>query len=226
MGKRLTTEQFIERAIKAHGNKYDYSKVEYINNKTKILIVCPNHGEFEQLPANHLDGHGCKDCYDTSRLKNTEEFIKEATKIHGCTYDYTDSVYNGAKQSITIKCLIHGKFEQRPDVHLSGHGCPECASYGFDKTKSAILYYLKVTTEDNQTLYKIGITNRTVNERFNLTDLLKIEIIKLEKFEVGLDALNKEQEILKKYYKYRYTGPHVLESSGNTELFTEDVLSF
>lgn len=94
---------------------------------------------------------------------------------------------------------------------------------GFDKSKLAYLYYLKVTTDTNQILYKIGITNRTVNERFNLTDLSKIEIIKQKLYERGQDAYELEQKLLKMYKQYQYTGPNVLES-GNTELFTVDIL--
>lgn len=60
--KKLTTEEFIKRAKEVHGDKYDYSKVEYKNNKTPVTIICPIHGEFQQRPSNHLNGNGCKKC--------------------------------------------------------------------------------------------------------------------------------------------------------------------
>lgn len=62
MGKRKTTEQFISESIKVHGNKYDYSKVEYVDSERKVTIICPVHGEFKQSPFHHLLGHACKRC--------------------------------------------------------------------------------------------------------------------------------------------------------------------
>lgn len=108
--------------------------------------------------------------------------------------------------------------------HLLGCGCPKCAKHGFNIAKPAYLYYLKITTEDNRILYKIGITNRTVNERFNLTDLSKIEIIKQKLYENGQDALDWETKLKRKYKQYQYIGPDILKS-GNTELFTKDIIA-
>ena len=93
---------------------------------------------------------------------------------------------------------------------------------GFNINKPAILYYLKITTEDNQVLYKIGITNRTVEERFSLIDLKKIEIIKQKTYKNGQEALDKENEIKRVFKEYIYKGPKVLDS-GNTELFVKDI---
>ena len=94
----LNTEQFIERAKKVHGNKYDYSKTEYINSSTKVCIICPIHGEFWQRPTEHLRGRGCKKCGDLSvGIKNsritTDEFIERAKKVHGDKYDYSKTEY-------------------------------------------------------------------------------------------------------------------------------------
>ena len=79
MGKRKTTEEFIEQAKAVHGNKYDYSKVEYKGSHTKIIIVCSKHGEFEQDPNSHLQGRGCKKC-------QTEQYSKaQKGKYYGVT---------------------------------------------------------------------------------------------------------------------------------------------
>jgi hypothetical protein len=67
MGKRLTTEEFIEKARKVHGDKYDYSKAEYVNSVIKVCIICPIHGEFWQNPNSHMNGVGCKECYYCSK---------------------------------------------------------------------------------------------------------------------------------------------------------------
>lgn len=68
MCKKLTTEQFIEKARLVHGDKYDYSKVNYVNSTTKVCIICPKHGDFWQTPSGHINAkQGCQKCYDDKR---------------------------------------------------------------------------------------------------------------------------------------------------------------
>jgi uncharacterized protein YggL (DUF469 family) len=124
--KLLTTEQFIEKAQKVHGMKYDYSKVDYVNAKTKICIICPVHGEFYQAPSHHLEGCGCPKCCIEKKKKTTEQFIKEAIEKHGYKYDYSKVEYIDANTKVCIICPEHGEFYQAPIKHLLGHGCPEC----------------------------------------------------------------------------------------------------
>ena len=123
------TNDFIEKSRKIHGNKYDYSKTKYVDVKTKVCIICPEHGEFWQLPYNHLSGNGCSECgkqrtNNSNRLTN-KEFIKRANKIHNNKYEYNDE-YLSYKEKINIICPIHGEFQQTPDDHLQGKGCPRC----------------------------------------------------------------------------------------------------
>jgi len=124
--KRQSTEYFIEKAIQKHGNKYDYSLFDYKNNRTKVKIICPTHGMFEQDPSSHLNGNNCKLCYLISKNSTTEEFIKKAKKIHEDRYDYSLVDYINAKTKIKIICSEHGIFEQEPRLHLSGQNCPRC----------------------------------------------------------------------------------------------------
>ena len=127
---KLTTENFIERANKIHGNKYDYSKVKYVNNSTKICIICPEHGEFWQTPSNHLAGKGCIKCRHVKvgniRRKTLKSFIDEAKSIHGNKYDYSKMDYITAEKKVCIICPEHGEFWQNPSSHLNGAGCPKC----------------------------------------------------------------------------------------------------
>lgn len=129
--KKLSKEQFIAKSKVVHGDKYDYSKVEYVNNSTKVCIVCPIHGEFWQTPKNHLQGKGCIKCRfeDTgNRCRyNTEDFIKSAKRVHGDKYDYSLVEYTDAQTLIDIVCRKHGVFKQTPNNHISGCGCPKCA---------------------------------------------------------------------------------------------------
>lgn len=222
---KKSTEQFIVAANKVHNNRYLYPNAIYTKALASITITCKVHGDFKQKANSHLMGNGCSKCVGLN-LSNTEEFIKKASKVHKSKYTYNKVNYVNSKTKVIITCPIHGDFEQSPNDHLKeNRGCSGCTEWncsGFNKSKSAILYYLKITTETNQVLYKVGITNRTVNERFSLIDLKKIEIIKQKEFELGLDAYVMEQSILKRYKKYKYTGPKVLDS-GNTELFTVDI---
>lgn len=139
--KKMTTEAFIKKAKQIHGDKYDYSKVEYINANTKVCIICPIHGEFLVSPANHLRERGCHKCrsrknivssYEISKpmpiKKHTKEtFFEKAKKIHGDKYDYSKVNYKNNKTKVCIICPIHGEFWQRPDHHLHGQGCKKCS---------------------------------------------------------------------------------------------------
>jgi hypothetical protein len=133
-GEKLkkSSEKFIEEANKIHNNKYDYSKVNYIDSKSKVIIICKNHGDFLQQPSNHLFGigQGCPKCGDIqSSVKNRytqEEFINKANKIHNNKYDYSNVNYNISKERIIIICNIHGVFEQTANEHLQGRDCNKC----------------------------------------------------------------------------------------------------
>lgn len=124
--KKLTQDEFIEKATSVHGDKYDYSTVRYTNAITKVLIICKIHGEFFQSPNSHLSGCGCFLCNKIKQSMNIYEFIKKAVKIHGNKYDYSGVQYVNVATKIYVVCRIHGGFYQTPSSHLCGHGCPEC----------------------------------------------------------------------------------------------------
>ena len=128
---KLTNQEFIEKANLIHNNKYDYSKVEYVNSSTKVCIICPKHGEFWQTPHHHLNGHGCSKCRNENngdrRRHNTEDFIRKSKSIHGEKYNYDKVNYVNSYSKVCIICPEHGEFWQSPYVHIQGHECPECA---------------------------------------------------------------------------------------------------
>jgi len=125
-----TKSDFVKKAQKVHEDKYDYSRVEYINNRTNVKIICPDHGNFTQLPMRHLKGSGCKKCAYASNgliFTNTlDEFIAKAKDVHGKKYDYSKVKYKSNKDKICIICPKHGEFNQRPDHHTGGVGCARC----------------------------------------------------------------------------------------------------
>lgn len=135
MPKKLTTNIFKEKAIKIHGNFYDYSEVKYKNLRTKVKIICPEHGAFMQYAGNHLDGHKCVKCSVkkvNDKRTNTYNFIKKAYKIHGNRFDYSEVNYVNAYTDIKIICRIHGHFYQKPTNHFNSKiACKKCVSDAF-----------------------------------------------------------------------------------------------
>ena len=125
---KLTQDQFIEKSKLVHGEKFNYSLVNYVDCKTKVKIICKEHGEFEQTPDSHLyNRRGCILC--SNRSKDINIFIKKAKLIHGNKYDYSLVKYNNCKQKVIIVCKIHGEFTQIPDAHINlKQGCPICKS--------------------------------------------------------------------------------------------------
>ena len=122
----MNTKTFIEKAKRVHGDKYDYSKVEYKGTNEKICIICPIHGEFWQRPNNHLNGSGCSKCTKFRNHYTTDEWIKRAKQIHGDKYDYSKVEYKSARENVIVICPEHGEFSIRPDNHNHGQGCPVC----------------------------------------------------------------------------------------------------
>jgi len=141
--KRLTTNEFILKANLIHNNKYDYSKVFYINNHTKVCIICPDHQEFWQMPSNHLhQKQGCPKCCNTFKYDYIE-FINRANIIHNNKYDYSlinENNFINHKTKVPIICPDHGIFYQNPNNHLHGQGCPNCI---FSKGELLITEYLQ-----------------------------------------------------------------------------------
>ena len=124
----MTRDEFIQRAIAVHGSKYSYTLVDYVNIKTKVKIICPDHGVFEQTPDKHIHGKcGCPQCAGNVRL-TTDLFIQKARAVHGDKYDYSLVVYKNNRELMPIICPEHGVFYQSALNHLAGKGCSLCAN--------------------------------------------------------------------------------------------------
>jgi hypothetical protein len=132
-GKYQTLESFIEKASKIHNNMYDYALVDYKNAHTKVIIICPIHGKFQQTPANHTLGeNNCPACSEEKRIQqrtlDVETFVERSNIIHNNKYDYKLVDYKNSTTGVIIICPIHGNFSQLPDTHTHGKaGCPKCA---------------------------------------------------------------------------------------------------
>jgi len=237
LGARSNTAEFVAKANKMFGaGKYDYSAVVYTTKRVNVTITCNTcNTEFTQPPGRHLAGHGCPNCRyikistlnknrsaEVARVKGTK-FAEEAKAIHGDLYEYDKVDYKIRTVPVQIYCnRCKAYFNQSPSIHINSKcGCPSCAIKGFDNNKPGILYYLSIN--DGQA-YKIGITNRSVQERFTEEDLNKITIIQEWYYDKGIDARNNETKILNDFKTNKYYGANLL-LNGNTELFNIDVLN-
>ena len=131
----ITFKDFIKRAIKIHGNKYDYSEVEYINSKTKVKVICHEkdengieHGVFFVTPDKHLHrGDGCPKCAGRNKYKDKEYLLNSLKKVFkNDNYTFDKVVYRGYKEKITITCPEHGDFDITLNHAMRGQGCPKC----------------------------------------------------------------------------------------------------
>ena len=172
MGKnKLTKEEFIVNAKTVHGEKYDYNKAAYINNSTKIEIICPKHGSFYQKPNNHVaNKSGCPACTGNART-TLESFIDKSNKMHGNAYDYSKVIYKNSGEKVEIICPKHGSFWQVPYEHTVGRGCVPC-----------------------------GVVKCSVNQKMSLDEFIKrsneIHNNKFDYSKVVLNSLSKQIEII------------------------------
>ena len=181
--KKLTTESFIKKAHLVHGDRYDYSKVNYVGAKTKVVIICKEHGEFEQEPTNHLMGSGCIKCAGICK-SNTVDFITRAKLVHGDKYDYSKVNYSTTNEKVSIVCSTHGEFKQTPYGHLSGLGCKKCGyKITADSTKISLSEFIERAVLVHNNTYDYSLV------RYDTTkDKIKIRCNKHGVFEQECDS--------------------------------------
>lgn len=214
--RKLTTEQFIERASKAHGARYDYSKVEYVNAHAKVCIVCPAHGEFTQTPSNHTDHKkGCKHCGHDLRRSNSSEFIIKAKAVWGERFDYSDVDYTLSTGGVVITCREHDHvFHQIARSHLEGYqGCHHCS---LNNRGAGIVYLIEIETDSAEKFLKIGWTANNVKQRF-ARDSFTWTLLDFEPFPTANDGEKFERHMHKLLQDCKYEPKH--QFCGQTECF-------
>ena len=221
-------EAFVGRSQEIYGaDRYTYLEVPESSADHFKLHCNMCDTTFAQKAATHLNGNGCNVCASKKvgllQQYSREEVFDMFYEQHGDKYDYSLVEGVTARDLATIICPIHGPFQQLVGSHRKGCGCPSCSVGGFNGVKPAILYYLRVDRY-GIVAYKIGITNRTVQERFG-TEFQYITILKTWDYEVGEEARIVETAIKRENKEFKYTGISLLES-GNTELFTHDIGGF
>lgn len=132
--RKLGNEEIIEKFIEIHGDKYNYSHVLYKNMKNKVIIVCLEHGEFEQSVPHHLKGSGCRKCanqiinLNNGKQFSQEKFIEIAIAKEIPNLSFEKSVYKGKRENVIVTCSIHGDYTTKAEIILKGNGCKKCAS--------------------------------------------------------------------------------------------------
>lgn len=228
--KKLTLEETIEQFREVHGDRYDYSLVDYKNSDEKIKIKCHEHGIFEQIPSSHKSGTGCPICAGNYNL-STEEVIKQFKEKHSDRYDYSNVIYTSAFKQVEIICREHGSFMQTAKSHKNGSGCPECAitightkenyvKYCKDFAKGYCYLYLIECFDENELFYKVGISYQGANIRFDSKRKLPYEFKILNEVNGLVETIwDLEKQIHKLLSKYKYTPQKSF--SGSTECFSK-----
>jgi len=228
--KSTDKETFIKKAIEVYSDKDDYTNTEIISSKHEIDIRCKKHNFiFTKNIQTYLAGWGCPKCsaenYSEIRTKNSEDFIKEAKKVHGDNCDYTDTIYKGCREKITVKCNVHNiYFKTLPNNHIRGARCRNCLSNrlresnigkegncGYTKSgyikqangRESSLYLIRCWNEDEE-FYKIGKTFLNINNRFKKCNMpYNFEEVHFHYGEAGY-IYDLENELHKKYREYKY----------------------
>jgi hypothetical protein len=169
--KKLSDEELIKRFNKIHNNKFDYSLMNYKDINSKIKIICPIHGEFDQTVKNHLHGNDCFECSKRKKSKTTKNFINQANVVHNNFYDYSLTKYKNYLTKVKIICPIHGEFDEQPQEHISGSGCKKC---GIEKTKAFTVLGIDKFIEKSNKIHNNKFDYSKVNY---INSYSKVEII-------------------------------------------------
>jgi len=234
---RSNNDEFIKKSMIINGDKFEYSKLNYISAKTKVIITCRIHGDFTVVPTNHLKGRGCPKCGIINRVnssrKSNIDLISQCKEIWGDRFDYSEVEYMGAKYKCKIICNTCGStFMQTMDTHLNSknNGCPNCKSTrGWSRSQwvdfcnkkkncTPTVYIVRLFNND-ENFIKIGMTSRTTQER-----MLKIpyeyEILKEFKGS-ALFVYDKEIELHQLCSKFKYNS--IKDFDGNRECYSIDI---
>lgn len=227
-----TSESIILRFREVHGDRYDYTQMEYTRTRNKVNIICKNHGIFTQTPQKHISGSGCPNCgierAARSRTTSLNEFYIKCNDVHMDKYSYLDD-FTHTHKHITIICPHHGEFKQITGGHIRGQGCPKCScenhpgGYGslddeyLRNICPAFLYHITLESDD-EIFDKVGITIDSNRRFYEFSRYYRLTVMSIVKFETMLEAYNEEQLILSESQKYR---PNI-KFFGHTECIKKD----
>ena len=236
MSKKLTKEEFVQRAIDVHKDRYSYQNVEYVKMLQKICITCKVHGDFWQTPADHLWNHGCPKCKADKRSFSWVEMFNQFPDKNKNYYTYDETTYKRNSVKMKMVCPKHGEFWQKPELHKNGAGCKICTASGgpgkycetiFNrkpelKQKPGFLYYIELLDADNTKFYKIGITTSMKNRFYNFIENNHGKVLWIRK-DTLYNCFLLEQKILQENTNFLYR-PMNLDIGGKTECLTKEII--
>lgn len=229
---RLSKEDFLEAALEVHGDEYDYSKIDYIDTKTKIEIVHKKCGKtFSQTPQAHKQGQGCGECSRISaglnRRLSFEEFVNRSNSLHGGEYEYfEDSHVTTQHKTKILHKTCQTEFWQSPNKHMGGRGCPMCNHGGFNPTNPSAVYYVLTLNNDQGDVvyYKGGITSdmarRMKEHRNHIPKTFNLKLLETIEFDDGYELIEFEKILLR---TEAIRAPS-RQFPGGTELFLQNPL--
>lgn len=235
MSKKITTEDFINRALKVHQHTYSYEKVEYVKMLHKVCITCRHHGDFWQTPADHLWNHGCPKCKADKSSFSWDEIYHQFPKESRDYYTYDSTTYKRNSVKMKIFCPEHGEFWQKPELHKNGAGCKICTASGGPgkycettflrnpelKEKPGFLYFIKLFDNNGTIFYKIGITTSMRTRFYNFIKNNNGEVI-WSREDTLYNCFLLEQKILNENKEFLYR-PTVLTIGGKTECISKEI---
>lgn len=233
---RFTKKKFVDVSSDKHKGFYSYEKIDYKNNHTEVIITCPIHGDFKQKPVVHLMGSGCQDCAMNVRREKLsltfDEFARRSEIAHQHRYIYDKDLFYGLNDKAGITCKKHGLFYQDAKAHMHGKGCRQCGfeSSGFDRSRfkrvckknndGRGLFYAIKCKLGKESFYKIGITSRSVEERYCSKGHLPYSYTTLYSIEDNADYIHKLEARVHALLKEHHYTPQ-LEFKGSVyECFT------
>jgi len=235
MSKKITNEEFVQRAINIHQDKYSYQNVQYVKMLQKVSITCKKHGDFWQTPADHLWHHGCPKCKADKKSFSWEEMFDQFPEYNKKYYSYDASTYKRNSIKMRMVCPEHGEFWQKPELHKAGAGCKKCTASGGPgkycetifsrrpdlKVKPGFLYCIQLLDLDGTVFYKIGIT---VSMKTRFCNFIKNNQGKIcwVRSDTLYNCFLLEQAILADNKEFSYR-PSNLSIGGKTECITKEI---
>ena len=221
---------FLNKSNIIHNFKYTYVDESYINMSTHMTIICPTHGEFQQLPSVHEQGSGCPKCWLLKYKLTFEEFKKRSLKKHKNKYKYYEQHFNSVADNVDIICSIHGKFSQNINAHLQGSGCPSCAKENFGWSKTSFkkscqknnglgIFYIIKCFNDTEEFYKIGITSRSIKKRFCNKQTMPYKYQVLQEIEDISENIWDFEVFFKRLKFFRHYTPNIPFGGSLTECY-------
>ena len=212
---KLTTEEFIAKAKAVHGDRYDYSKVEYVNSKTKLCIICPKHGDFWQLPSNHLRGHGCVKCRADFNTKYNKDICVSTARTCNSRVEFFNK-YPGM-----VDCAKRNGWYEDCCAHMGKRGNKQRLIYAYEFIKTHAVY-IGLT-------FKIEVRNKRHHKEGAVYLFAKQHGVEIPVPKILTDYMNQEEASIQEgvwLQKYKDEGWNIINRFKTGSLGGQEILDY